>query len=339
MMQNKDVKLKFQVFIPTFSGKGGYHTEAPNCETIDLSKIIDYSKKAEKLNYDAVYVCDHLMYGKDDAVLDPWITLSAIASATSKIKIGLWVTNHSIRHPAVTAKLTSTLDVYSAGRLILGYGAGWYKREYESLGFRFKPLEERISDMMEGIEIIKKLWTEDVVNYDGKFYKIKNARCNPKPIQKPHPLIMIGTKSNFGLRVVAKHADIWDFAGLIDPDYLNDRLMVLKNFCEEVSRNIENILINLSVHSLVRMSESEIRKFLDSINHNTIWHITSKIPPYVDAEKVEKTMVGTPSELTKRIEKCRALGFSSFNLIFIDYPLEESLELFSYEVMPQFKKD
>ena len=337
MIQNKDTKLKFQIFIPTFSGKGGYHTEAPNCEVIDLSKIIDYSKKAEKLGYDAVYVCDHLMYGKDDAVLDPWISLSAIASATSKIKIGLWVTNHSFRHPAVTAKLASTLDVYSAGRLILGYGAGWYKREYESLGFHFKPLVERIKEMIEGIEIIKKLWTEDIVNYDGKFYKIKNARCNPKPIQKPHPPIMIGTKSNFGLRAVAKHADIWDFAGLIDSDYLNDRLKVLKKCCEEESRNVENILINLSVHSLVRTSENEIRKFLSSINHNTIWYMTSKIPPYIDTEKVEKTMVGTPNELIKRVDKCRALGFSSFNLIFIDYPLEESLELFSYEVMPQFK--
>ncbi|MEM2003180.1 MAG: LLM class flavin-dependent oxidoreductase [Nitrososphaerota archaeon] len=332
------LKIRFQVFIPTFIGKGGYHTEAPNCSDVNFSDLINYCKKAEKLGYDAVYVCDHLMYGKEDTVLDPWITLTAVASATGKIKIGLWVTNHSFRHPAITAKLASTLDVYSNGRLILGYGAGWYKREYECLGINFKPLNERISEMNEGIEIIKKLWIEDIIEYNGKFFKIKNARCNPKPVQKPHPPIMIGSKSYYGLEVVARHANVWDYAGLIDLNYFSERKNILLNHCNQVGRRInKDILINLSIHSLTRKSEEAISRFLESINHNKTWQLTSKIPPYLDSEKVKKTLVGTPEELNKRIDKCIELDILSFNLIFIDYPLQESLELFSYEIMQKFR--
>ena len=166
--------------------------------------------KAEKLGYDAGYVYDHFVpyYGNNSSgpFLEAYTLLSAIASVTSKLRIGQVVTCNSYRHPSLLAKMTSTLDAISNGRLEFGIGAGWFEKEYLSYGYRFDSAMSRVEQLDESLKIIKKMWSNEKSSFKGKHYSLNNAICNPKPVQKPHPPIMVGGGGNKMMEVVARHA-------------------------------------------------------------------------------------------------------------------------------------
>ncbi|MCD6529353.1 LLM class flavin-dependent oxidoreductase [Candidatus Bathyarchaeota archaeon] len=327
----------FNVFIPTFAGRGGYHTEAPNVDKIDVKQVVRYAKECERLGYDSVLICDHFMYGKDDEILESWVTMSTIASLTKRVKVGSWVFCNSYRHPAIAAKMAATLDVFSGGRLIFGYGAGWFKREYDAFGIPFKSPRIRIEEMDEGLQVIKMLWTLDEVTFKGRYYRLEGAKCLPKPLQKPHPPIMVGAQKPFAIKIAAKHADIWDTAGVMPFEQLRHKTSLFKRYCKEFKRNIESVRISWSGHALVRSNHDEIHSFLKELDPGREWEYTSKIPAYLRRSEVKYTMVGTAEECVERIRKTATLGFNSFTLVFIDFPELDSLELFAGEVIPKFK--
>jgi len=329
--------LMFNVFIPTFAGKGGYHTEAPNIGKIDAKQVIAYAKESERLGYDSVLVCDHFMYGKEDEVLESWVTLSTLASLTERIKVGSWVFCNSYRHPAIAAKMAATLDLLSGGRLIFGYGAGWFKREYGAYGIPFKSPRVRIEEMDEGLEVIKRLWTLDEVTFKGKYYTLKGAKCLPKPVQKPHPPIMVGAQKPFSIKIASKHADIWDTAGAMEFEQLRHKTLLFKKHCVEFKRDLESIRISWSGYALIKGNHDEIYRFLRKLDPGREWEYTSKIPAYLSEDNVRYTLVGSAKDCVQRIRKIASLGFNSFTLIFIDFPEMESLELFASEVIPNFK--
>src|SRR5215831_12353373 len=164
---------------------------------------------AEKLGFDSLYVYDHFIpyigNNRIGSFFEAYTLLSTIAGITSKIRIGQVVTCNSYRHPSLLAKITSTLDAITNGRLEFGIGAGWYEYEYNSYGYKFYKPMERIEQLDESLTIIKKMWQSKISNFKGKHYSIKNAICNPKPIQKPHPPVMVGGVGEKLMKVVAKH--------------------------------------------------------------------------------------------------------------------------------------
>ena len=154
---------------------------------------------ADNIGFDSIYAYDHLIpFYKNDLyknIFECLTLLSSVTAITKRIKkIGQVVTCNSYRNPSLLAKMISTLDVISHGRSELGIGAGWYGREYESYGYDFPYFNvTRINQLDEALTIIKAMWSsERADSFEGKHYKIKDAICNPKPIQKPHPIIMIG---------------------------------------------------------------------------------------------------------------------------------------------------
>ena len=168
----------------------------------DSSQIIDCLKnlvtRAETLGFDSFWVMDHFhqtpLIGKPgEPMLESWTTLSALSGITSRIKLGTLITGIIYRHPSVLAKIAATLDVLSKGRLFMGIGAAWDKPESIAYGITFPAIKERLLRLEETIQIIRKMWTEEPsASFVGKYYQIQNAYCNPKPIQKPSPSIMIG---------------------------------------------------------------------------------------------------------------------------------------------------
>jgi Coenzyme F420-dependent N5,N10-methylene tetrahydromethanopterin reductase and related flavin-dependent oxidoreductases len=149
------------------------------------------------------------MIGKvEEPMLESWTTLSMLAGLTSKIKLGTLVTGIMYRYPAVLAKVAATLDVLSKGRLFMGIGAAWNEDESNAYGIPFPPTSERMSRLEEAIQIMRKMWTEEPsASFDGKYYQIHNAYCNPKPIQKPSPPILVGGGGERKtLKIVAKYA-------------------------------------------------------------------------------------------------------------------------------------
>ena len=195
----------------------------------------------ERLGYDSVWLDDHLMFGQRP-ILECWTTLSALAATTSRIRLGTMVTSNAFRNPALTAKMAATVDVISRGRLELGIGAGVQKDEHDAYGFQFYNPSLRIERLKESVEIIKMLWTQGKGNLLGKYYQIIDAACEPKPLQKPHPpLIIGGTGEKHLLKVTAQHADRFDFSYLSTLEMYKHKLKHCVNICEAVGRDFGEI--------------------------------------------------------------------------------------------------
>ena len=171
--------------------------------------------EADELGYDSAFGFDHFLPIFSDPTgpcLEGWTLLAALAAQTKRLKVGLLVTGNTYRNPAVVAKMAATVDHVSGGRLILGLGAGWFELEHDAFGIPYYTPGGRARRLVEAVELIKALFTQDKTTYQGKYYQITDAPFEPKPLQKPYPPILIG---GVGPKVVqplvARHADIWHF--------------------------------------------------------------------------------------------------------------------------------
>ncbi|GAA2825841.1 TIGR03560 family F420-dependent LLM class oxidoreductase [Kribbella solani] len=179
--------------------------------------------------------------------LEAWTTLGALAQATSRIRLGCQVTGMIYRHPAVLANMAATTDIISNGRLELGIGAGWNEMETAAYGIELYPLKERFDRFDEGTQAIVALLTEKVANFDGKYVKLTDAYCNPKPVQTPHPPITIGGKGpKRTLRAVARWAQQWNVI-VANPEEWKPLKDVLVQRCEEVGRDVGEITCSVNV--------------------------------------------------------------------------------------------
>src|SRR6476660_1884587 len=175
-------------------------------------------------------------------MLEGWTVLSMLAGITTKIKLGTLVTGIIYRYPSVLAKIASTLDLLSKGRLFMGLGAAWNEQESLAYGINFPSNQERLLRLEETIQIIRKMWTEEpCASFNGKYFQIINAYCNPKPIQKPSPPILVGgSGERKTLRVVAKYADACNLFG--SSETVRKKLSVLNEHCKSVGRDYDSIL-------------------------------------------------------------------------------------------------
>jgi alkanesulfonate monooxygenase SsuD/methylene tetrahydromethanopterin reductase-like flavin-dependent oxidoreductase (luciferase family) len=172
-------------------------------------------KIADEARFDHCWAMDHLAtigtIGDDRPIFDGWELLAAMAVATSHVRIGLLVTGITYRNPALLAKIATTVDHLSDGRLEFGIGAAWAANEHEMYGI--SGLDHRVGLFSEGLQIIRSLWTEERTNFDGRYYTMSNAVANPKPVQTPYPPIWIGSGGPAMLKLTARHADVWNVSG------------------------------------------------------------------------------------------------------------------------------
>lgn len=228
----------------------------------NYDSIKKIAQECERLGYDSLWVMDHLLWGElnEGSVFEAWTLITALAMETESIKLGPLVLCNSFRNPTLTAKIASTFDIISNGRLIFGYGAGWKEEEYEAYGFRFGDSIVRVNQMREGITLIKKLWTEDRTNFKGDFYEAKEAICEPKPMQKPHPPIMIGGGGEkYTIRVAAEIANIWNVWGPSIEEYQR-KVNILKGYCDEFGRKFDDIKLSWSGNILIGKDQKQLNK-------------------------------------------------------------------------------
>lgn len=179
--------------------------------------------------------------------LEGWTLLGALAASTERLRVGLMVTGNTYRHPAVLANIGATVDVISHGRLDFGIGAGWNELESNMYGIPLYKPGERIRRLGEACEVVKLLWTEPVANFDGKYYQLHDARCEPKPVQKPYPPFVIGGGGEqLTLRVVARYADVWNHVGG-SVDTFKHKVEVLHQHCAAVGRDPAEIALSVQV--------------------------------------------------------------------------------------------
>ncbi|MBS7642953.1 MAG: LLM class flavin-dependent oxidoreductase [Candidatus Bathyarchaeia archaeon] len=224
--------------------------------------LLESSIRAERIGFHAVWVPDHLFLpdrvyraiggvdGRRDG-LDAWIVLAAIATVTKRIRVGSCVTPIPLRKPSILAKTVATLDNLSNGRVIFGVGAGWFSEEFKSYGVRWDRFRVRIAKTIEGVTVIKKLWTEDSPSYNGQFYRIVNAPLWPKPVQKPHPPIFFGGRSEAILKAVAEMGDGWISWAVSSNDF-REKLSMIRDMARRVWRDPDvvkpacNLIVSVS---------------------------------------------------------------------------------------------
>ncbi len=281
---------------------------------------------AETHGFSWFSLMDHLiqMPGVGDPhepFMEGWSTLSALATVTNQIRLGILVTSVAYRNPAHLAKIAAGVDIISRGRLTFGIGAGWYEQEYNQYGWTFpeKPAE-RIAQMEEAIQVVLKMWSEPRATFDGKYFHIHEAIMEPKPVQKPHPPIMIGgSGEQLTLRAVARWADACNLFG--DPDLVKSKYEVLHRHCEKVGRDPKTIEHTNLTTLLLAKDDAALKAKKERM----------QLPdPF-------RGYAMTASQAVDLVGRYQDAGTQM--LIFSSYKNDaETLELFAGDVIPKFGK-
>jgi len=264
---------------------------------------------------------------QEDPMLEGWTTISVLAGITSRIKLGTLVTGIIYRHPSVLAKMGATLDVLSKGRLFMGIGAAWNQEESLAYGIPFFPNKERLLRLEEAIQIIRKMWTEEpAATFNGKYYQINNAYCNPKPIQKPSPPIMVGgSGERYTLKIVAKYADACNLFG--STETVKRKLSVLKEHCKSVGRDYNSILKTKLGLIVIDNDKKMVEKRVQQI---------SKVMP---KEQVGEFVIhGTPEDVLKQIELLEEVGVQYLIVDLEPYRELEALEIFGNSIIKKMSR-
>ena len=301
-------------------------------EYTDIRRIV---LECEKLGFDSVWLKDNFTSSwlntyfsnkedeepsSEDPILECWTTLSSLATLTKTIRLGAILVNIH-RLPSITAKMLSTLDIISNGRIEFGLSAGWYENEIKSYGLPFPKASTRVEMLEEGVIIIKRMLTENQASFEGRHYTIKDAKCSPKPIQKPHPPIWIGGGGKKTLQLVAKYADGWNYGLCTYEEYLS-KISILRNCCKAVGRDYEKIA--KAWHAIMLLGQDD----------NEIIMLKNRM----DKWKKTVAIIGTPNDIIREIKKYMVIGgVRYFTIHFPDLPDLRSLNLFAKSVIPYFR--
>ena len=243
----------------------------PGTRPEDLfERVVEQARTAEAVGFDMVTVMDHFYQipgvGPETApMLEAYLTLSAIAAHTSRVKLGTLVTGVTYRNPALLVKQVTTLDVISKGRAMLGIGAAWNESEHKGYGFNFPPIAERMERLDEAVTIARLMFTEDRPSFSGKHYRIDQALNSPRPIQPGGPNILIGGGGEKKtLRILAKHGDIGHWFGG-DLEDLKRKKGVFEEHCAAVGRDPREVVLTLGIGLILISNEREGKAILERI--------------------------------------------------------------------------
>jgi F420-dependent oxidoreductase-like protein len=246
--------------------------------------------EAERAGFDALFLYDHfhtVPTPQLESVFECWTSMAALARDTSTIRLGQMVTCNSYRPPSLLAKMASGIDVMSRGRLILGIGAGWYEHEYLAYGYQYPETPERLRMLRESLQVIKAMWIDERATFDGRYYQVRGAINEPKPVQKPHPPIWIGgSGEKVTLKLVAQYGDGCNVGG--DVATVRHKLDVLREHCETVGRDYGSVLKTMEFYTILGDAR-EIDRVVADMARRTgqdesfirSWH-----PLHGDAERV-----------------------------------------------------
>ncbi|ELY68032.1 LLM class flavin-dependent oxidoreductase [Natrinema versiforme] len=285
----------------------------------EIDTVRDTALEAESLGYDAVWLEDHFQSWIGDprrATHECWTTLSAIAEATDRIRLGTLVTSQSYRQPALLAKMAATVDRVSEGRLELGLGGGWYADEYDRFGYEFRePPAERLRRLAETVEILQGLWTNETYSHEGENLEVdlENAFCEPQPVQEPHPPIWIGGGGEaFTLRYTAELADGWNY-GTLEPEGFTDKLDVLRDHCESEAR-YDEIRKSAELFVFVGETTEAAADKREAFRSEFLPDGPSEPREFFLSGYLETAPTGTPAEVRDRLADYAAVGIEEVML-------------------------
>ena len=284
----------------------------------------------EALGFDSVWVCDHL-YGPQSPqlpILEAWSMVSAVAAITERVQIGTLVTPAGMRNPAQLGKVIATADNIAGGRVIAGLGGGWMAREFTDFGMPFLTVGERLRQLEETVELLRRMWGDEAeVSYGGEFVQADNVVCQPKPPRRV-PILIGGAGEKVTLKLVAKHADIWNNqAG--QQHALGRKMDVLKRHCDAVGRNADEIVASQQCLVAIAPDAERAGPMADRAEKIFGGHMGDPKGPLA--------ITGTPERCAEQIRKHIDLGCTMFVMEFFGKDTLEPARLFAEQVLPDFR--
>jgi F420-dependent oxidoreductase-like protein len=291
------------------------------------------AREADKGPWDSIWVYDHFHTTPEptmNTTFESWTISATLARDTQRVFVGQMVNCNGYRNPALFAKIASTVDVASAGRLYAGFGAGWYEHEWRAYGYGFPETKERMAAFKEGVQIIHKMWTEDYPTFEGKYYTIDKPINEPKSHKPGYkiPLWIGGGGPKVTLKLVAQYGDACNVGGG-NPEMASEKLDILAQHCEKLGRNMDEIRksTSLNVYPIAKGADPAqatelVRKNYDGISHEKF---------------AEGTFVGEPDAIIERVNSLREAGLDYIiNYIpGVAYDLEP-IQRYAEEVIPAF---
>ncbi|QBD82082.1 LLM class F420-dependent oxidoreductase [Ktedonosporobacter rubrisoli] len=300
----------------------------PQGWTMDLASIKDpveayeamtrVAQTADELGFDSAWLVDHfhtIPTPSQEVTFECWTTTAALARDTNHIRIGQMVTCNGYRNPALLAKMASTVDVLSHGRLNFGIGAGWHEHEYRGYGYEFPTAPERLRQLREAVQVILAMWTQEEAIFAGQYYQVHGAINQPKGVQKPHiPLLIGGSGEKVTLKLVAQYADACDIYG--DLETIKQKFAILKDHCTAVGRDYESIRRTITTVCVMDETDKQAEARSD-LGLKRLFRDTS--------------LIGSPQTIRKRLAELEDVGVQEIIIAFPDVIQLDSLRFFARE--------
>lgn len=325
--------MRFGAFVPQ-----GWRLDLAGVDPLHhWPTIAAVAQTIERVGYESAWVYDHfhtVPVPTQEVTYEAWTLMGALATVTDTVRLGQMCTCNSYRAPAYLAKVAATVDVISHGRVEMGIGAGWYEHEYLGYGYEFPGPSVRIGQLREGVEIMRRMWTEDEVHYEGEHYTLRGAICRPRPVQQPHiPLWIAGGGERLTLSVAARHAAYTNFGN--DLDEFRHKSEVLRGHCRSEGTDFGAIVRSTNFNVVCEATEAEVEARLDWIRDRYAAFVPPDRADRIRAMFAE--MAGTPEQLVERITPWVGAGLAYAILYFAETGSDTSgLERFAREVVPAF---
>jgi alkanesulfonate monooxygenase SsuD/methylene tetrahydromethanopterin reductase-like flavin-dependent oxidoreductase (luciferase family) len=338
---------RFGYCLPIFANPTAGLFRTPNYDRLDARTTLELGVRAEQLAFDSLWVADHLMLGRDEAILEGWTTLSVLGGATSRAQLGLIHQAHFFREPAITAKMAATLDQLTAGRFVLFYDLGRQRRENLAYHLPYPQAElDLVAETFEGVRLIRDLWlAEAPLTAQYGRHGVTNATCTPRPVQRPHPPIWFGETEPGLLAACAELGQGWNTTpcGL---DEFQRRVELLRDACAEAERDPTTIEVSVEMQVLTAPTQDDVRARLGEMltkapDQDAIDPLLRSFADGTGDDLPEAftdaTFIGTPDEVRSQVARYVDSGADHFLLWFLDAPEPAGMELFAREIAPAFR--
>lgn len=319
------MSMTYSVNLPQVGGMMGINDPVEAFEA-----MIRFTQTAEECGYETVWLGDHFMPLAKDVQgaadwFECWTSLAALARETTRIRLGQAMTCNGYRNPALLAKMASTVDVLSHGRLILGLGSGDAEGEFHAYGYECPSARVRLLQLGEAVQLILAMWTQDETIFEGEYYQVHGAINQPKGVQRPHiPLLIGGSGEKVTLKLVAQYADACDIIDNLAN--ISHKFAVLKAHCEAVGREYESIhrmtrtmcVIGETDEQALASIPEQFKDYINTFVQKEEWHGAMNIDPlHIWASFLG--LVGSPETIRQQIAAYEEAGVQEMRLIFLDY--------------------
>lgn len=331
-----DPSMQFGTFIPQ-----GWRLDLAGIDTADhWATTTRVAKQAEALGFESIWVFDHfhtVPVPTQEPTYEAWTLMASLAAATDTIRLGQMCTCNGYRNPAYLAKVASSIDAISGGRVDMGIGGGWYDHEYNAYGYPFPKPSVRLGELDEAVQIMQKMWTEEEASFTGKHYTIDGAICQPKPVQDPSiPMWIAGGGEQLTLRTAARYADYTNFGGPVET--FVHKSQVLEQHCENQGTDYESITRSKNFTVLLAEDEADLAAKKERVVGRYESILGDAAPAFDRWFSGPDSAVGTPDQVAEQIKAFEDVGMEYVILFFPEMSYDDSaMQLFSREVMTHFE--